>query len=72
MIGLDTSVFMDIFSGKLELMNKARIYLNRAKEEGGIISAAVLTEIIYKIKSQKGPEKAVEAISFIKNIISAN
>jgi predicted nucleic acid-binding protein len=53
MIYLDSYVFLDLFSGEKELMEKAKKYLERAKKEGCTISTVVLTEVIFHLARKR-------------------
>ncbi|MBI2583573.1 MAG: PIN domain-containing protein [Candidatus Aenigmarchaeota archaeon] len=67
MIALDTYVIMDLLSGEVELVKKAKKYLNEVREKGGIASAVLLTEIVYHVSRRRNPQFAEEAVAFIRN-----
>lgn len=59
MIYLDSYVFLDLFSGEKKRVEGAKKYLERAKQEGCIISTVVLTEVLYHLR-RKGFENIAE------------
>lgn len=64
-IYLDTFVFMDILSGKPELIEKAEQYL-KLSENKGFISTILLTELAFHVGKRKGPEKAEEILYLLE------
>ncbi len=67
MIALDTSVIMDLYSDEQILIAKAKQYLEKVRNEGGIISCVLLTELIFLLRHRSNAQLAAEAAAFVED-----
>lgn len=67
MIALDTSVALDIFSGEPELIKAAKRYFERVRDQGGVISSVLFTELIFCLTKRQSAQAAAEAAAFIED-----
>jgi predicted nucleic acid-binding protein len=67
MIYLDSYVFLDILSGKKELVERARKFLVEAIKVGYIVSSVVLTEVIYHLLRKGKVEESEDFLVFIES-----
>lgn len=58
---------MDILAGEAESA-KARIYLEKMKATGGVVSSILFAELAFHIRRKRGKEKAAEILMFIKSL----
>lgn len=65
-IYLDTFVFMDMLSGQKDVVEKAKIYIGQP----AVVSAVVLTELMFHLLRHGAKEKAEEVIFYIKSLPS--
>jgi len=61
----DTFVFMDLLSGHPEIMKKTQDYI---KNNNGVASSVLLTELYFHIRSKKGKEKAEQVLFYIQSL----
>ncbi|MCC6003945.1 MAG: PIN domain-containing protein [Thermofilum sp.] len=66
MIYLDSYVFLDLFSGEGNRVEKAKKYIEKAKREGCVISTVVLTEVIYHLIRKGFEDVAEDFLLFIQ------
>ncbi len=66
MIALDTSVVMDLYSDDPVLVAKARRFFQEVRDEGGVISSALLTELVFHLSRSHHENIAIEAAAFIE------
>jgi predicted nucleic acid-binding protein len=67
MIALDTSVALDLFSGEPALETPARRYFQEVRDNGGVISSVLFTELLFKLSKYRGAQAAEEAAAFIED-----
>lgn len=66
MIALDTSVVIDFLSQDPALAIKAAPHFRAVREQGGVISSVLLTELLYHLSAKQGVQTALEAAVFLE------
>ena len=61
----DTFVFMDLLSGREAYMKKAENYM---KNNNGIVSSVLLSELAFHVRRRKGKESMEQVIFFIQSL----
>jgi predicted nucleic acid-binding protein len=61
----DTFVFMDILSGRQDLVKKMENFI---KNNNGVVSSILLTELSYHLRRKKGKEKMEQVIFYIQSL----